>query len=81
MPLRRAGTVPNTALCAAPALQRTASQELRAALRPGHGGDDIGVYPDTIFLIRCDRLSRSNGLVIISMPGCKKPLAMATFSA
>jgi hypothetical protein len=37
MPLRRAGTVPNTALCTAPALQRTAPQVLRAALRPGHG--------------------------------------------
>src|SRR4051812_6866141 len=31
--LRRTGTVPNTALCTAPALQRTAPQELRAALR------------------------------------------------
>src|SRR3954452_5037558 len=36
MPLRRAGTVTNTELCTAPALQRTASQGLRAALRPGH---------------------------------------------
>src|SRR5258707_945080 len=36
MPLRRAGTVTNTALGTAPAQQRTASQELRAALRPGH---------------------------------------------
>jgi hypothetical protein len=35
--LRRAGTVSNAELVTAPALQRTASQELRAALRPGHG--------------------------------------------
>src|ERR1700754_96894 len=38
MPLRRAGTVANTELGTAPALQRTASQELRAALRPGQTG-------------------------------------------
>src|SRR3982074_1853190 len=35
--LRRAGTVPTPACVTAPALQRTASQVLRAALRPGNG--------------------------------------------
>src|SRR3954454_12448770 len=34
--LRRTGIVTNIALCTAPALQRTAPQELRAALRPGN---------------------------------------------
>src|SRR3954452_10640378 len=34
--LRRTGIVTNTALCTAPALQRTAPQRLRAALRPGN---------------------------------------------
>ena len=34
--LRRTGIAKNTALCTAPALQRTAPQELRAALRPGN---------------------------------------------
>jgi hypothetical protein len=37
---RRAGTVTNTALCTAPVLQRTAAQELRAALRPGQASSD-----------------------------------------
>jgi hypothetical protein len=45
MPLRRAGTVLNTARCTAPALQRTAPQELRAALRPGHESFDCRVKP------------------------------------
>ena len=35
MPLRRAGTVPSAGVRTAPALQRIASQGLRAALRPG----------------------------------------------
>src|SRR3954462_10974473 len=34
--LRRAGILPSTALCTTPALQLTAPQELRAALRPGN---------------------------------------------
>jgi hypothetical protein len=34
--LRRAGTATNIKPCTGPALQRTASQELRAALRPGN---------------------------------------------
>jgi len=38
MPLRRAGTVPSAGVrLRPPAQQRTASQVLRAALRPGHG--------------------------------------------
>jgi hypothetical protein len=36
--LRRTGIVTSTVLGTAPALQRTASQVLRAALRPGHAG-------------------------------------------
>jgi hypothetical protein len=36
MPLRRTGTPVTVVASWAPALQRTASQELRAALRPGH---------------------------------------------
>src|SRR5438105_2628129 len=35
--LRRTGIAKNTVLFTAPALQRTAPQGLRAALRPGHG--------------------------------------------
>jgi hypothetical protein len=35
--LRRTGIAPDTTFCTAPALQRTAPQELRAALRPGNG--------------------------------------------
>lgn len=35
----------------------------------------------TIVLIRRDNTSRSKGLVIISMPGSRKPSAMATLSA
>jgi len=38
MPLRRAGTVTDTDLCTAPAVQRTAPQVLRAALRPENVG-------------------------------------------
>src|SRR4051794_7657974 len=34
--LRRTGIVTGTAICTDPALQRTAPQELRAALRPGN---------------------------------------------
>src|SRR3978361_850307 len=37
MPLRRAGPYQTPAFVTAPALQRTASQGLRVALRPGHG--------------------------------------------
>jgi|GEM_PF-4894645 len=37
--LRRTGTAPKAVSVAAPAQQRTASQELRAALRPGHEDD------------------------------------------
>jgi len=36
---RRAGTVTNTVSGTTPALQRTASQGLRAALRPGNNGE------------------------------------------
>ena len=36
---------------------------------------------ETMARTRRDRLSRSNGLVIISMPGCRKPSAIATLSA
>jgi len=38
MPLRRTGT-PVHEDTGAPALQRTVSQELHAALRPGHGSN------------------------------------------
>src|SRR4030088_352473 len=38
-------------------------------------------YLEIMARIRRDRLSRSNGLVIISMPGCRKPSAIATLSA
>ncbi len=36
---------------------------------------------ETIARIRRDKCPRSNGLVIISMPGCRKPSAIATLSA
>ena len=41
----------------------------------------IAAQPEIIAQIRCARLSSSNGLVIISMPGCRKPSAIATLSA
>ena len=39
------------------------------------------VQPETIARTQRDRLPRSNGLVIISMPGCRNPSDIATLSA
>jgi hypothetical protein len=57
---------------------------MRATLsHKGRGKEETSAqcYPKTIARIRRDRLSRSNGLVIISMPACRKPSDIATLSA
>src|SRR4051794_21651276 len=49
--LRRTGIVTNTDLCTAPALQRTAPQGLRAALRPANAPAARGYAPPIAFLM------------------------------
>src|SRR6185437_715260 len=53
----------------------------RTEVVSGMAAARIARQPDTIARTRRDRLPRSNGLVIISMPGCRKPSAIATLSA
>jgi hypothetical protein len=62
--LRRTGTVTNAAFITAPALQRTASQELRAALRPGHDALAIPINASLILFaeIAPSRAAISSGL-------------------
>src|SRR4051812_7385143 len=77
--LRRTGTLPQTVLITAPALQRTAPQALRAALRPGNERLPRG----TRFLqITGQRLNSPTMADLASVLKCSwKPITAAEVSA